>query len=59
MRQASSEVATLVAKNTGGEHDAINSTTRLVSLLPELAHKIARSYASQTHQHQVANGGRP
>jgi hypothetical protein len=51
--QASSEVGSLVAKNTGGEYDAINSTTRLASLLPELAHKIARSYASQTHQYQV------
>ena len=42
----------LVAKNTWWRVlTAINSTTRLASLLPELAHKIAlRSFASQTHQ---------
>jgi hypothetical protein len=48
-----SEVAGLVAKDTGGVYTLTISSTRLVPLLSDLAHKIAHSVDLQTHQYRV------
>jgi hypothetical protein len=47
------QVGSLLAKSTHGSLEAINSPNRLVSLLPDIGRRLARTYDKQTHQYQV------
>jgi hypothetical protein len=55
------EVGLQVTKATGGRFEAINSGTRLATLLPEYGAQIAKSQDNQSHQFRItvarANGG--
>jgi len=47
------EIGRVVTKLSGGTYDSINSTTRLASILPEVADRIAQNAASQRNQYRV------
>jgi hypothetical protein len=46
----SGQVGSLLARSTGGSFEAINAMSRLVSLLPDIGRRVARTYDKQTHQ---------
>jgi hypothetical protein len=50
---ATSEVANLVAMDTGGQYTTINSPSRLATLMPDVAQRVAKSYARQSHQYKI------
>ena len=47
------EVGIRLTQGTGGRYEAINTETRLSTLLPEYAKQIARSHARQSHQYRI------
>ena len=47
------EVGLRLTQGTGGRYEAINTETRLSTLLPEYAKQIARSHARQSHQFRI------
>ncbi len=47
------EVGLRLTQGTGGRYEAINTETRLSTLLPEYAKQIARSHARQSHQYRI------
>jgi hypothetical protein len=47
------EVGLRLAQGTGGRYEAINSETRLSTLLPEFGKQIARSHERQSHQYRI------
>jgi hypothetical protein len=47
------EVGLAVTKLSGGRYEAIAAPTRLITLLPELAHQIAQSNVRQMHQYRI------
>ena len=57
------EVGLRLTQGTGGHYEAINSETRLSTLLPEYGKQIARSHERQSHQYRItcqpAGGGTP
>ncbi len=57
------EVGLRLTKMTGGRYEAINSETRLSTLLPEFGKQIAKSNARQSHQYRITcqptGGGTP
>ncbi len=57
------EVGIQLTKGTGGRYEAINSETRLSTLLPEYAKQIAKSQVRQSHQYRItcqpSGGGQP
>lgn len=57
------EVGLRLTQGTGGRYEAINSETRLSTLLPEYGKQIARSHQRQSHQYRITcqptGGGQP
>src|SRR5947207_9438920 len=57
------EIGLRLAQGTGGRYEAINSETRLSTLLPEYGKQIARSHQRQSHQYRITcqptGGGTP
>jgi hypothetical protein len=47
------ELGIVLSKITGGRYEAINSTSRLATLLPEIGKQIATSNRLQTHQYRI------
>ena len=47
------EIGLRLTQGTGGRYEAINSETRLSTLLPEYGKQIAKSAARQAHQYRV------
>jgi len=47
------EVGIRVTKMTGGRYEAINTETRLSTLLPEYAKQIVKSHERQSHQYRI------
>jgi len=47
------EVGIRLTQGTGGRYEAINTETRLSTLLPEYAKQIAQSHARQSHQYRI------
>jgi hypothetical protein len=47
------EVGIRVTQMTGGRYEAINTETRLSTLLPEYAKQIVRSHERQSHQYRI------
>lgn len=47
------EVGIRVTQMTGGRYEAINTETRLSTLLPEYAKQIVRSHDRQSHQYRI------
>jgi len=47
------EVGLRLTEGTGGRYEAINSETRLSTLLPEYGKQIARSHLRQSHQYRI------
>jgi hypothetical protein len=47
------EVGLRLAQGTGGRYEAINTETRLSTLLPEFGKQIARSHERQSHQYRL------
>jgi len=47
------QVGDAVTKQSGGRYDAINSGSRLATLLPEIGKQIAASQARQSHQYRI------
>jgi hypothetical protein len=47
------EVGLRLTQGTGGRYEAINTETRLSTLLPEYAKQIARSHERQSHQFRI------
>ena len=47
------EIGMTVANMSGGRYENINATSRLATLLPELAERIAQSDARQRHQYRI------
>ena len=50
---AQPEIGMTVTKQTGGRYESINATTRLATLLPEFADRIAQAAAQQRDQYRV------
>lgn len=50
------EVGLQITKATGGRFEAINSGTRLATLLPEYGTQIAKSQDNQSHQYRITVG---
>jgi hypothetical protein len=48
-----SRVGTAVAKYSGGAYESVNNATRLASLLPEIAQKVATAVARQRRQFRI------
>jgi hypothetical protein len=46
-------VGDTVAKDTGGRYDHIAASTRIATLLPEIAAQIAKSHARQSRQFRI------
>jgi hypothetical protein len=46
-------VGEAAAKNTGGRYDNIAASTRIATLLPEIAVQIAKSHTRQSHQFRI------
>jgi hypothetical protein len=57
------EIGLRLTQGTGGRYEAINSETRLSTLLPEYGKQIAKSHQRQSHQYRItcqpAGGGTP
>lgn len=57
------EVGLRLTQGTGGRYEAINTETRLSTLLPEYGRQIARSHQRQSHQYRItcqpSGGGTP
>jgi len=56
------EVGIRLTQGTGGRYEAINTETRLSTLLPEFGKQIAQSNARQSHQYRITcqpTGGAP
>ena len=57
------EIGLRLTQATGGRYEAINSETRLSTLLPEYGRQIARSHQRQSHQYRITcqptGGGTP
>jgi hypothetical protein len=47
------EVGIRVTQMTGGRYEAINTETRLSTLLPEYAKQIVKSHQRQSHQYRI------
>jgi hypothetical protein len=47
------EVGIRITEMTGGRYEAINTETRLSTLLPEYAKQIVRSHERQSHQYRI------
>jgi hypothetical protein len=47
------EIGLRLTKGTGGRYEAINTETRLSTLLPEYGKQIARSHTRQSHQYRI------
>jgi hypothetical protein len=47
------EIGLQATKLSGGRYENINATTRLMTLLPELGQRIAKSHALQSHQFRL------
>jgi hypothetical protein len=47
------EVGIRITQMTGGRYEAINTETRLSTLLPEYAKQIVRSHERQSHQYRI------
>ena len=53
MGACSIRASTRLTKGTGGRYEALNSETRLSTLLPEYGKQIARSHQRQSHQYRI------
>ncbi len=47
------EVGIRLTQGTGGRYEAINTETRLPTLLPEFGKQIAQSHARMSHQYRI------